>query len=89
MKELRIKEWLERKIQDEAARYNMWLNVAYIKIEGTDIDIIDNHGGYITVYPEEIIRETEKAIYVRLATGHIDGSSKGWKCWLPKSAIEM
>ncbi|WP_158562690.1 hypothetical protein [Eubacterium sp. AF17-7] len=53
-----------------------------------DIDLINRDGGYITVYIQEEIKETEKAINVVLSTGHVDGSTKGWKTWIPKSVVK-
>lgn len=88
MKELRIKEWIYNKMQDEASRFNYWIDVKYNdEVKEGDPDMINREDGYITVYIKEKIKETEKAVNVILATGLTDGSSNGWKCWLPKSAI--
>lgn len=89
MKELRVKDWFVTKMQDEATRYNTYIDVKYNdEIKEGDIDLINRDGGYITVYSQEEIKETEKAINVVLSTGHVDGSTKGWKTWIPKSVIE-
>jgi len=48
------------------------------------VEVID---GYMTVYVEEELKETEKAIQVRLSTGDCVGSYKGWTLWIPKSQI--
>lgn len=89
MKELRVKDWFATKMQDEATRYNTYIDVKYNdEIKEGDIDLINRDGGYITVYIQEEIKETEKAINVVLSTGHVDGSTKGWKTWIPKSVVK-
>lgn len=85
MTTLRIKEWFENKIQMEASRYNMLFNVKYTEING--IRQMDTTDGYVTVEIEEVIKETEKAMQIKIATGHIDGSTKGYTTWIPKSVI--
>ncbi len=89
MKELRVKDWFATKMQDEATGYNTYIDVKYNdEIKEGDIDLINRDGGYITVYVQEEIKETEKAINVVLSTGHVDGSTKGWKTWIPKSVVK-
>ena len=89
MKELMVKEWMFNKVNDEAQAYNTLIDVKYIEeMSDDDYDMIYREDGYVTVYVEEELRETEKAVYVKLSTGAIDGSFKGWKCWLPKSVIK-
>ena len=41
----------------------------------------------VFVVAEEVLNESEKAIKVRLATGEVVGSYKGWVAWVPKSVI--
>lgn len=89
---MKIKNWLLTKVQNEAKGYNMWINVEYgeddyLNENGTKV-LIDEEG-YATVQVDEIIKETPKAVRVRLATGAVDGSGKGWCTWLPKSQIRM
>lgn len=82
MKELKVKEWVIDKAQQTATFYNC--HIDYKRNENGFCLVTD---GYMTVYVEEIIAETEKAIHVRLATGAVIGSVKGWKVWIPKSQI--
>lgn len=82
---LAVKDWFLEKQQKEASHYNMWFDVA------------DRHDESLACFPvvyEEcttvfatIIKQTEKALYVTLRTGEVQGSYKGWKCWIPKSLI--
>lgn len=75
MKEMLIKEWFFNKQEDIARTYNCF------------IDKKDDTDGYVKVLVEEQIKESEKAVQVKLATGSIVGSYKGWTCWIPKSVI--
>jgi len=81
---MKVKEWVIEKAQQTAGSYN-----CYIDYERDE----NNHGlalrenGYITVYVEEFLSESEKAMQVRLSTGSVVGSYKGWKLWIPKSQI--
>lgn len=75
-------------MQDEAKRYNYWIDVKYNEeMKDGDANLINNEDGYVTAYVQEEIKETEKAVNVVLSTGFIDGSIKGWKTWMPKSVI--
>ena len=83
---IRVKFWFIEKVQDEAKKYHMYIDI----VDRTT----DEHGmlqadedGYYNVVADEIIAESEKAVKVRLATGLIDGSYKGWTTWIPKSVI--
>lgn len=88
MKEIKIKDWFFNKMQDEAKRYNYWIDVKYNEeMKDGDANLINNEDGYVTAYVQEEIKETEKAVNVVLSTGFIDGSTKGWKTWMPKSVI--
>lgn len=80
--EIRIKEWFEEKAQREAKHYNVWINLK--RNEDGTIEVVD---GFVTAYVEEQLAESEKAIKVRLASGAVDGSYKGWTLWVPKSVI--
>lgn len=83
---MKVKAWVIEKAQNEAKRYNMWFN---IPAEGRDADGMHTitADGYDYIIAEEILAETEKAIKVRIATGWVDGSSKGFCTWIPKSQI--
>lgn len=78
---LKVKEWFFEKIKDEASRYNTYLDADY---EDGELVVED---GCVFAQIEERIAESEKAIKVRFASGHIDGSCKGWTTWVPKSII--
>ena len=75
-----IKGWFLNKTQATASAYKCFINI-YNRDEN---GIIPEN---TQVLVEEVIAESEKAVQVRLATGEIDGSAKGWKTWLPKSVI--
>lgn len=79
---LKVKEWVIDKAQDTAMRYNVWINFQH-----TEKGMRKVEDGCLIVTVEEVLAETEKAVHVRLATGDIDGSFKGWKLWVPKSQI--
>lgn len=84
---MKIKEWIYDKIQDDARRYNRFIDVADTSRNEVGA-ITADEGGYIEVIVEETIKETEKAFNVKLSTGEIDGSYMGWNCWIPKSQIK-
>ena len=84
MKNLYIKEWLIDKIQAEAGRYDVYIDHPERSEIGTPVV----RDGFVMVVIQEMIKETEKAIYVRLSSGSVVGSYKGWRCWLPKSQIK-
>ena len=83
MKELKVKEWIIDKAQQTARAYHCWISYARRDEDGRPT----REDGCVYVWIEEEISETEKAIHVRLATGEMDGSVKGWKVWIPKSQI--
>lgn len=79
---LKIKEWFLDKIQDTAKRYN-----TYIDLSRNDDHTVDREDGCVFPTIVERLGESEKAIKVRLSTGSIVGSYKGWVTWIPKSVI--
>lgn len=79
---LKVKEWFLNKTQEAATRYNTFID--FERNEDDTILIVD---GYATVFVEEKLAETEKAIQVVLHTGDVLGSYKGWKTWVPKSVV--
>lgn len=85
MKELKLKSWFVEKIQMEAFRYNITIDKNINRKYGEELK--EDENGCYTVYVEETLKETEKAMQVKLSTGHIDGSTKGWTTWVPKSVI--
>lgn len=80
---MNIKSWFYSKISQEAKRYNCFIDV----FNRTEDGRIDFSKEYQTVNVEETLGESEKAVHVRLCTGLVDGSYKGWTCWVPKSCI--
>lgn len=84
MKTLKVKSWFIEKVQIEALRYNMIIDKNIDRECGETLK--EDENGCYTVYVEEL-KETEKAIQVKLATGHIEGSTKGYTTWIPKSVI--
>lgn len=83
-KYIKIKEWMYDKVSQTAKSYNCYID-CFTRSEIGMIQADEN--GFVTVLVDEFLAESEKAIQVRLRTGMIDGSVKGWKCWLPKSCI--
>ena len=79
---LKIKEWFLNKTQETATRYNTFID--FERNEESTMLVVD---GYATVFGEEKIAESEKAIQVVLHTGDVLGSCKGWKTWIPKSVV--
>ena len=86
MKEIKIKEWFYDKMEAVSRNYNMFIDVT--EASRVDGKITANEDGYLEVIVEQTIKETEKAIQVVLSTGWVIGSTKGWKCWIPKSVIK-
>ena len=82
----KIKEWFYDKKCEEAKNYKVYID-AYSRDERGEI--VTDENGYITVLIDEVYKETEKAIEVRLGSGYVVGSVKGWKTWVPKSVISF
>ena len=82
MKMMKVKEWVIDKAQQTASCYK-----CFIDFERGENGMAKNENGFIAVYVEEFISESEKAVQVRLRTGDVLGSVKGWKLWIPKSQI--
>lgn len=83
MNYLAIKEWFFDKEQDKVEHYDVFMDFER-KEDGT-AKVVD---GYVFAKIEEIIKETEKAIQVKISSGDVLGSYKGWTCWIPKSLIK-
>jgi len=79
---LTVKEWFAEKIQREASRYDMWIDFEYKNGQS------NMENGLVTIKVFEKLAETEKAIKVKLETGYVVGSVKGWTTWIPKSVIK-
>lgn len=83
MEAMIVKTWVIDKAQQTATRYNTFIDFA----ERDEIGKRIERNGYVKVIVEERLAETEKAIQVRLSTGSVVGSCKGWTVWIPKSQI--
>lgn len=79
-----IKEWLFDRISAEAKSSDVWLTCVR-----DDKDMIDRSNGKVTVFFDELHGESAKALHVRLASGDVCGSYRGWTVWLPKSQAEI
>lgn len=86
MNTIRIKEWKADQIDIEAKRFNTFCDVVY-RVSENDVHYYKQEDGSVIYKVREVLKETEKAIYVHLESGLVDGSFKGWKTWVPKSAI--
>lgn len=85
MRELKVKEWIIEKAQRTATKYNVFIDYTRRTDDIECKPLVED--GYVYVNIEEIIEETEKAIKVKLASGEVVGSCKGWTLWIPKSQI--
>ena len=87
MKAIRIKEWLANKIDEEAHAYNISIKMDRNREWGTLAKADEN--GYMEVYVEEEIKETEKAINVKLEATKLNKAMNctTWTAWIPKSQI--
>lgn len=82
---MKIKTWVIDKAQIEAKRYFTFFDFARRTDDAAQTPFIEDDCYFMKV--DEILKETEKAIQVKLSSGEIDGSVKGWKLWIPKSQI--
>ena len=78
---MKIKEWKYDEMMSKVTRYgDLWMNIDTERDEANHGMVKVDENGYVTLTCRvEVIRETEKAVYVEL------GNS--WKEWLPKSCI--
>lgn len=77
---MRVKEWKYDEIMSKVVGYgDLWMDLD-VERDPENFDTPKVVDGYVTFTCKvEILKETEKAVYVEL------GSS--WKTWIPKSAI--
>lgn len=82
IKNMRVKEWFSDKMMSEVTRYgDMWMNLDQARDpENHDMVKVDEEGFVTFTCRCEILKETEKALQIRL------GDS--WTQWFPKSVIE-
>ena len=79
-----LKTWFQEKQYNIAKCYQIFIDTYNRRPD----DMIDWEAEYQDVCVDKKISETEKAVQVVLRSGMIVGSSKGWKCWIPKSCIK-
>lgn len=85
MKELKVKAWVIEKAQQTARRYNTYIDFTR-RTDDINAKALEEDG-CVFVLAEDILAETEKAVQVRLSTGRVVGSAKGWTLWIPKSQM--
>lgn len=86
---MKIRYWVWDKINTEADRYGRGVDANADREWGTTVKETQDENGYVKVYPIEIIKETEKAINVKLAATSYNKSMSAttWTAWIPKSQI--
>lgn len=86
---MKIKFWVWDKMNVEADRYGRGVDANSNREPGTTVKETQDENGFVEVYPIEVIKETEKAINVKLAaTAYNKGmSATTWTAWIPKSQI--
>ena len=77
--ELKVKSWVIEKADKTARHYDRCIATKR-NADGIGSEEVD---GFVTVWIEEFITESEKAINVVLDTEN----GSGWKLWIPKSQI--
>lgn len=83
--EIKVKRWIIDKAQDTAKTYNTFIDFTRRTEDVFRAPLEED--GYVYVNAEEILGESDKAIHVRLSTGAVVGSYKGWTLWIPKSQL--
>lgn len=76
-----LKRWIYDKISADAMKYNRYIDCKYF-----DGYYVNKENDTVSAIGE-VIKETEKAMQIKFATGYADGSCKGWIAWVPKSQI--
>lgn len=84
--EIKLKSWFYDKTEDTAKVYNVFID--YTR-RNPDLGTRYEEDGCVFVNVEEVLGESEKAMKVRLSSGAIDGSVKGWTTWIPKSVFTI
>lgn len=86
---MKIKYWVYDKINTEADKYNRGIDANYNREPGTTVKQTQDENGFVEVYPIEVLKETEKAINVKLAATSFNKgmSATSWMAWIPKSQI--
>lgn len=77
-----VKRWIADKINVEAKKCNYFPDVEYVNGYYADLE-----NDTVTFADVGILKETEKAVYVSLGCGSVDGKIGRWDSWIPKSQI--
>lgn len=85
MAEMKIKTWIIDKAQDEARRYNIFFDVTRRTEDAFRIPLVEDECYFMKI--DEVLKETEKAIQIKISSGDVVGSYDGWTLWVPKSQI--
>lgn len=80
---IKVKAWVIEKAARTASEYNMFID----RYDRDEDGVLHAGNEWAEVMVEEILNESEKAIQVKLSTGNVVGSIKGYKLWIPKSQI--
>lgn len=85
-KAILIKKWVYEMKNAEARTYHTYIECNLGREWGTPV--VENKDGYVEVYGT-ILKETEKAIRVKLGAVKLDKNMSGttWTTWIPKSQI--
>lgn len=78
---MKIKEWKFNDMMNRVTRFgDLWMDIITER-DADNYDVVKvDESGYVTLTCSvEVLRETEKAVYVELG--------RSWKEWLPKSCI--
>lgn len=77
---MKVKEWKYNQIMEEICKYgDLWMNID-VERTGDEINMVKVTEGFVKFTCRvEILKETEKAVFVDLANS--------FKTWIPKSAI--
>jgi len=86
---MKIKFWVWDKMNNEADRYGRSINANIDREPGTTVKATQDADGFVKVYPVEVIKETAKAINVKLAATALNKgmSATTWTAWIPKSQM--
>lgn len=79
---MKVKEWKYNELMKKVTFYgDMWMNMD-VERDSENFDLPKVEDGYIKFTCRcEVIKETEKAVFVEIANC--------WKEWMPKSAVVM
>lgn len=87
MTEMKIKKWFIEKQKMTAQRYDIYFTFTRRTDDVTNQPVVEDDCYFLEI--EEILAESEKAIRVKISSGDVVGSFKGWTTWIPKSVIEF